>query len=44
MVSSQHCSEVQFCWLAQCVKFLNLGEAKNGVSIAAQMNYHLGDL
>lgn len=44
MVSSQHCSEVQFCWLAQYVKCLNLGVAKNGATIAAQMNYHLGNL
>ena len=42
VLNSQHCSEVQFCWLAQCVQLLNLGETKNGVAIAAQMNYHLG--
>jgi len=44
VVSSQHCSAVRFCWLAPCVKLLNLGEAKNGVTIAAQMHYHLGNL
>ena len=44
VVSSQHCSEVEFCCLAPCVKLLNLGEAKNGVTIAAEKNHHLGNL